>query len=235
MPPTSLVLLALAGLWAARHRPRLGGAVCALALLALVALSTPLAGLALAAELEPEPLRDPQAAGAQAIVILGGGRAYGAPEFGGETLSRDTLQRVRYGAVLARATGLPLLVAGGLPGRGTRAEADLMREALAREFGVPVRWAEAASTTTRDNARLSAKLLRPAGIERILLVTHAVHMPRARGNFERQGFAVTPAPTGYLGRDPFHAGHLVPGIEGLVRSHIALRERLALLRDRWFD
>lgn len=236
LPPTSLVLLALGGLLAARRLPRLGSIVAGLAVLALLVLSTPVVAVALARAVEPPPLADPRATRAQAIVVLGGGRALGAPEYGGETLNRETLQRVRYGAALARATGLPVLVSGGRPaGRGTHAEADLMREALEREFGVAVKWIENASNTTRDNARFSAPMLRAQGIDRILLVTHAVHMPRARAQFERQGLTVTPAPTGYLGREPFHAGHLVPGAEALRRSNAVLFERLALLRDRIFD
>lgn len=235
VPPTPLVLLALLGVWMSRRRPRLGGALATLSLVALLALSMPVVALALCDTLEPPPLGDAaavRAARAQAIVVLGGGRRHGAPEFGGETLNRDTLERVRYGAVLARATGLPLLVTGGKPGIGDRAEADLMRDTLEREFGLPVRWTENGSDTTRDNARLSAQWLRKDGIERVLLVTSAAHVRRARDNFERQGLVVVPAPTGYLGREPFHAGHLVPGLAGLERSHVALREWLAILRDR---
>jgi hypothetical protein len=34
-------------------------------------------------------------------------------EYGGDTLGRLTLERVRYGARVAKKTGLPVLVAGG--------------------------------------------------------------------------------------------------------------------------
>jgi len=41
------------------------------------------------------------------------------------------------------------------------------------------------------------ELLEPLGIDRILLVTSAIHMPRAVGLFEHQGFEVVPAPTDF--------------------------------------
>jgi uncharacterized SAM-binding protein YcdF (DUF218 family) len=239
VPPMPLVLLALLGLLLGRRRRGLGYSLAAASVVLLVVLATPVVALALVGTLEPAPITDPasvrQASGAQAIVILGGGRSVGAPEYGGETMTRDTLERVRYGAVLARASGLPILVSGGKPGIGERTEAELMREALERELGVGVRWAEAGSNTTRDYARLSARVLRAEGIERVLLVTHAVHMRRARANFEREGLVVVPAPTGFLGREPFHAGQLVPGIAGMFRTNVALREWIAILRDRLRD
>src|SRR5258707_4562639 len=54
--------------------------------------------------------REPHAA----IVILGAGRRVYAPEFGGETVDEFGLERVRYGAALARLTELPVLVSGRL-------------------------------------------------------------------------------------------------------------------------
>lgn len=228
LPPTSLVLLALLGLWWARRARALGLAVAAAALLGLLALSTGVAAHALIRTLEPAPLADAAAAHAQAIVILGGGRNRGAPEWGGETVRTTTLQRLRFGARLARATGLPVLVAGGKPGGGRRAEADLMRDLLRDELGVAPRWVEAASETTEENARFSAAWLRSAGIERVLLVTEAWHMERARLAFERHGLKVTAAPTGYLGQAPFRLLHLVPNAESLRIAHLALREWLGI-------
>ena len=54
------------------------------------------------------------AADAEAIVILGGGTRRNAPEYGGDTLGRLTLERVRYGAQVAKLTALPVLVTGGV-------------------------------------------------------------------------------------------------------------------------
>ncbi|TVO57644.1 YdcF family protein [Denitromonas halophila] len=133
----------------------------------------------------------------QAIVILGAGTRSYAPEYGDTTVNGLALERLRYGAKLARDSGRPLLVAGGAPERRTP-EALMMREVIEEEYGIVVRWAESASLDTRDNANLSARLLGAEGIEHIALVTHAAHMPRAKAAFEAAGLRVTPAPTAWL-------------------------------------
>jgi hypothetical protein len=96
------------------------------------------------------PLDIERARTAQAIVILGGGTRHNAAEYGGDTLGRLTLERVRYGARVARMTELPVLVSGGAPSGG-ESEAKLMQDALQREFGVPVRWVERSSARTRTH------------------------------------------------------------------------------------
>ena len=147
------------------------------------------------------PITAEQARGAQAIVILGGGRQFNAPEFDGETVSAITLQRLRYGARLARELQLPVLVSGGaVSGRYT--EAALMRDVLEQEFYVPVRWTETASLDTRDNARNTAALLQEENFRHIVLVTHASHIPRATKEFEQTGMNVIAAPTAWSSSRP---------------------------------
>lgn len=212
LPPLLPLLLILAGLvWI--NRRRRGGLALAWAGVALTLfLSTPLSVGWLLRPLENIPALDiGQAREAQAIVILGGGTRTSAPEYGGETVSRFTLERLRYGAWLARATELPVLVSGGAPS-GVRPEAALMRDVLQDEFRLPVRWAEEGSLDTRGNARLSAAMLKPQGIERIVLVTHASHMPRARQEFEAAGMTVLAAPTAWLGEPPGSNSDQPPGL-----------------------
>lgn len=229
LPPTLLLLLALAALALMRRRQRLGAALCALCLVATLALSTRAVADVLLRSLEPPPLQAPERAGAQAIVVLGSGRNLGAPEYGGETVSGSTLENVRYGARLARATGLPLLVTGGRPTGGSQSEAQLMRGILEREFGLPVRWVDPAADTTRDNALNSAALLAPSGVERVLLVTAAAKMPRAAAAFERAGLHVIAAPTSYAGQHAWQPTHLIPSAESLPLTYLALREWAAIL------
>lgn len=238
VPPTSLIVLALGGLWLARRRRAAGVALAACSLVALLVLSLPVVAYSLMARLEPPPLPDARAVGdARAIVVLGGGVARGAPDWGGDTLGLFTLQRVRYGARLAKAARLPVLVTGAGPLDGRPGEAALMRETLEHEFGVPVRWFDERARTTAGNAREAAALLRAAGIGRVVLVTSAFHMPRARRAFEQAGLQVVAAPTGYFG----HAGtafewtHLVPGGDALRVSYLALREMAARLMYRVVD
>jgi uncharacterized SAM-binding protein YcdF (DUF218 family) len=192
--------------------------------LLLLALSTPVVANAIVRTLEPPPAAIDEIKRAQAIVVLGGGRNLGSPEWGGETVNDYTLRRARYGARLARETGLPLYVSGGKPTGGESAEGTLMRGLLTSELGVPVKWVETASETTREQAQMVAQDLRPQHISRIALVTDAVHMPRARRAFELAGLMVIAAPTGYTGQRPFAPYQLIPGPVALRKSHIALRE-----------
>lgn len=234
LPPAGPLLLALCGLWLTRAKSwrwQHGGRwLATLSLLGLLLLSLPFVGNALMAPLEPHPPIAPeQLLRVQAIVILGGGSYHAAPEYGGDTVGYTTLERLRYGARLARQSGLPLLVSGGAP-YGGRAEAESMKAALEQDFGVKVRWVETASRDTAENASLSAPLLKAAGVARIALVSHGWHLPRAVPLFAKQGFKVIPAPT------VFSTPAADPLLDWLPHdfrySRIALREHLARLIDR---
>jgi uncharacterized SAM-binding protein YcdF (DUF218 family) len=229
LPPTGPLLIALLGLALLTRRPRWGRALAWLGVLALAALSLPVVSHALLRLVDPSaPLDVTQARDAQAIVILGGGIRRAAPEYGGDTLGRLTLERVRYGALLARTTKLPVLVTGGAVYGGT-AEAVLMRKALEEEFSVPVAWTEARSRNTEENARNSAAILAAAGIRRVLLVGHGFDMPRAVAEFASAGLHATRAPTVIAADRPRfdHPIQLLPSMGALQTSYYALYELLA--------
>ncbi|HKW80504.1 MAG TPA: YdcF family protein [Casimicrobiaceae bacterium] len=229
LPPTGPLLVALAGLALLHRRFHLATRLAWIGVLSLAVLSMPAVAVLLLQLLKPPaPFDRAEAGDAHAIVILGGGIRHDAPEYGGDTLNALTLERVRYGARLARETGLPLLVTGGSTYGGTP-EAHLMREALQREFGLSARWAEDRSRTTHESARNSAALLRAAGIGRVVLVAHAFDMRRARAEFAAAGIATVPAATGLPSRGPPRLIDYLPGIGGLEGSYYALYEILANL------
>ncbi len=195
--------------------------------LLLLVLSVPLVAVALTRSVDKAPPLDfERARSAQAVVILGGGTRRNAAEYGGDTLGHLTLERVRYGARVARVTGLPVLVTGGSV-LGGETEAKLMQDSLEQEFGVRVRWAEAHSRNTRENAIYSSVILRDAGIDRVVLVAHAVDMRRASAEFEAQGIAIIKAPTGMPRSGDGKLLDYVPSIAGLQVSHCAVYELLA--------
>ena len=224
LPPTSLIALTLLGIVMLKRRRVAGVTLIVCSQVLLLALSTPVVANALVRSLEPPPVSVEQVRRAQAIVVLGGGRNLGSPEWGGESVNDYTLRRTRYGARLARETGLPVYVSGGKPTGGHLAEGTLMRELMAREFNEPVKWVDAASETTREQALIVAKDLKAQQISRIALVTDAVHMPRAQRAFELAGMAVVSAPTGYTAQRPLAPYQLIPGPAALLHSHVALRE-----------
>jgi uncharacterized SAM-binding protein YcdF (DUF218 family) len=224
LPPTSLILVAIVGALVLPRRRSLGLALVLGSQLLLLALSLPVVAGALARSLEPPPVNLADLKHAQAIVILAGGNNRGSPEWGGETVKTFTLQRLRYGARLARETGLPIYVTGGKPGGSKHAEATLMRDVLVQEYNLPVRWVDVEARTTGENAQMAARDLKAEGVTRVALVTDAMHMPRSRQVFEAHGLEVIACPTAYAGQRRFEPAQLVPGPGALQTSHLAMRE-----------
>lgn len=227
-PGNGLALLGLAALY---RRRRWAFAVALFGGILLFLQSLPLVGLALMGTLEDRAgVWQPDTTGAQAIVILGSGLIRPVAEFGGETATDRSLIRLRHGARLARQAQLPVLISGGRPLNAENAEAAVMADILHKEFGVPVRWREEASMDTAGNARYSAEILRQAGITRIVLVTQAFHMPRARMLFEAAGLQVVPAPAHFVSktRGGFEANDLLPSASALHYSYYALHEWLGI-------
>ncbi len=230
LPPLMLVLLLAAGLVLCRRRRRLARSLILLSTAALYALSTPWVGGLLQKTLEISvPVSPADLDTADAIVVLGGGRRVAAAEYGGDTVNGISLERLRYAALLHRASGLPILATGGKPGGGTLAEGRIMQRILQNEYGIAASWAEDASLTTWDNARLSAALLKDKGIRRIVLVTHAWHLRRAVPLFEAQGLGVVPAGLQFSGARPDSILDLLPTPAGLRDSTFALHEWLGIL------
>jgi len=153
-------------------------------LLALGVLAfTPLTDL-----LQPEPPPPPRPA--DAIVVLGSYMGVDG------MLSAASLQRAVQGIQLYRRGLAPLLVMAGAR-LGPLAEAEV-RAQLARDLGIPAEalLTDAGGRTTRDEAWRMWRLLEPRGARHVLLVTSGEHMLRARQQFEREGFTVTPSPVG---------------------------------------
>jgi len=230
LPPLNFLILGVAGLMLLKRRPQLGKCLIGAMLALLWIFSLRVVGDPLMALLEREAhtpvekLHD-----AQAIVVLGGGTYFNAPEYGGDTVSGITLGRLRLAAVLYHKTGLPLLVTGGNPGGGKFPEAVLMKKTLEDELGVPVRWVEGASDNTRQNAVNSMKLLASTDIRTVVLVTQAWHMPRAKSIFESAGFRVLPAGTGFHGNSNLTVLSFLPSVMGLFNSGIFMHEAIGLL------
>lgn len=235
LPPGANLLCILAGVLVGFRFRAIGRAMVAVGIVSLYLLSTSLGADWLSRGVQAHPALTPAtvaASGAQAIVILGGGRYPEGPEFGRETVSEPTLVRLRYGAFLARHAGLPVLVTGGRVHGESTAEAELMRDAASDAFGLEVKWVEDQSFNTAENGLFSARILKAEGIAHVALVTHSVHMRRAVTVFERTGLRVTPAPTQVDTRGdgdyPFF-DLLLPTANNLHQSASVLHEWVGLL------
>ena len=227
LPPTGPLILAFLGLLLLKARPMLARGLAWLGILTLLVFSLPFVSHALLSFLDRAPPYDfAKASNAQAIVILGGGVRRNALEYGGDTLGRLTLERVRYGALVARKTRLPILVTGGVV-YGAVSEASLMTQSLEEEFHVKVRWAEVMSRNTHENAVRSAEILLASGIRHVILVAHGFDMRRAKAEFTAAGLEVDPAPTYIPSGKSDGVLELVPSMSSLQDSYYALYELLA--------
>lgn len=206
LPPGILLLFLLAAWWLRHSRPRLAGALFAVGLGGLWLMSLPVMVEWSARAIEREPALAPSewsslSERADAIVLLGSGRERGDPAWGSNQPTGIGLERQRYAAQLAKASGLPVMVTGGLHYGTPPSEAQIMADSLREDSGVEVRWKEERSRTTWENAQMSAEILLPQGIKRVVVVTQAWHMPRSVWSFEKAGFEVVPAPVGFLSVD----------------------------------
>ena len=161
----------------------------------------------------------------QAIVILSGGVRYNSVWPSGAEVRAVTLARLAEGARLARQYQLPILVSGGAV-ESSPAEALIMAKTLQDDFGLSADFVEDESLNTHENAVDSARILKKAGIQRIWLVTSAVHLPRAMAEFVAADLSVAPAPAGALRGPPHGLMAWLPQPWALESSHAALYEFL---------
>ena len=235
LPPLSLILLGAFGWVLLKRHTRLGKSLIAISFTLLYLLASPLVADHLLGLLEKDikPVQAEDMRRAQAIVILAGGAYRDAPEYGLDSAGTLTLARLQYGAHLQRMTGLPILVTGGNPENGL-AEAQIMRQTLEEHFEVPVKWVEARAFNTAQNARFSAEILLPVEIKKVLVVSHAWHMPRARYAFEKVGMSFLPAPTRFANPPPqndtgYSLFDFIPNARALEKSYFALHELIGLV------
>lgn len=234
LPPTGLLLLILFGLLLVALRQRGAGLfVAAAGTVSLWLLSCHGAAMVLAATLLPQvpPVLPERLAGVQAIVVLGGGVLRDSPEYGAAQPNGQFAARLRYAAWLARRTGKPIAISGGIGwasvGGDLAPEGEVARWMLAQDYGITPRWTDAASRDTRENAVRTRELLARDGIQRIALVTHSWHMPRAADEFERVGFQVLPAPAAFPSAQVRPLLEWLPSSDGITLSHLVIREAVA--------
>lgn len=235
LPPGCLLVLALLGLVLARRYKRASVALFTASFLVLYLLSIPLVSGLLrgwSESVPPLPLDRAHEYGADAIVVLGGGVRFEAPEYEGRAVcSGSTLKRVTYGSYLAKELKLPVLVTGGYGRKPGEAEGVVMKAHL-ESVGVPEVLVEKESRNTFENAKFSKAIAENAGIKKVLLVTSADHARRAEEVFRKQGFQVLSAPTDYrTAYAPWERGVLrvVPTHAHFDESCRALRAQLGLL------
>lgn len=229
-------LVALGLVW--RGRRRAGVALAGLCLAALWLFSTPWVAWALAMPLEQRHPPVPAAASpvADAVLVLGGALSAPLPPEQPHIGFGMAAERVWHAASLYRAGKARwVLVSGGnKPGyEDVAPEAEAIAEVL-RALGVPAGALrlEGRSRNTRENAAFSRPMVRQVGARRVLLVTSALHMPRALKEFQTafagSGVAFIPAATDAdaLGDEPDGWAAWLPDARALEWSSRAVKEYL---------
>jgi uncharacterized SAM-binding protein YcdF (DUF218 family) len=197
-----LLGLAIANLWRKRRETRRRLLVLTALFVTLTLLSTPAVGHLALGTLEGRfPPLEQRPADAEAIVVLADG--VNLPDEPGGPAEPDsgTMHRCRHAAELyQRGAACPVLLSGGKVDADVPEVtfAEVMRTYLlqlgVRDADVIM---EATSRNTYENAVESRKLLERHNIRKVVLVTDAVHMNRARACFRKQGLEVVAAPCHY--------------------------------------
>lgn len=229
-----LLIIAILNFW---QRPYRAGIALLLALGVLLLSSSGWFADAMVSALESQnpPLVNPPKA--EAIIVLGGSTY--PPNYPRQWPEvNEAGDRILYGAKLYREGRAPKVILSG--GRiewkdGGQAEAIDMRTLMAT-MGVPRKdiLLEPDSLNTYENARNVKTVLKKNEIDgKILLVTSAMHMPRSRAIFKKQGMDVIPAPTDFLvepNRDNTSSRekllNILPDAEALEQTTKAVKERI---------
>ncbi|HZH57937.1 ElyC/SanA/YdcF family protein [Yanghanlia caeni] len=184
-----VTLLVLGVLCSMLRRPRLGALITVSGVAWVLFWSLPASTLWAGGHLEQRyPYRPPdQLPVAEAIVVLGGSTASNRANWFEPYDRQRTISRVDTAAELYHAGRAPHVVVSGAALDGNVSESQIMANNL-RQLGVPseVIIQESESLTTYENAVYTARLLKELQLDRVLLVTSALHMPRAMGVFRKQ-------------------------------------------------
>ena len=192
------LIVALVMLW---KRPRIAAGAIALALTLLLLSSNGWVSNLLVRSLEWQNIPPAQLPNADAIVVLGGGTK--SPTWPRPTVDlSEEGDRVIYDAQLYRQQKAPIIILSGgrVNWRGTGSPESADMATVLTSIGIPSTAIvqEPDSLNTYQNAVNVRKILESLQIRNVLLVTSAMHMPRASKIFQRQGIQAIPAPTDFL-------------------------------------
>ncbi|WGV26173.1 YdcF family protein [Halotia branconii] len=237
------LVVALITLW---KRPRIAAGAIALSLILLLVCSNAWVSKSLARSLEWQNLPLNPIPNADAIVVLGGATKSASPPRPTVDLS-EAGDRVIYAAQLYRQKKAPIIILSGgrISWRGSGSPESADMATILTSIGIPSEAIvqEPDSFNTYQNAVNVKKILETRGINRILLITSAMHMPRSLKIFQRQGIDVIPAPTDFLvsqgdikelGSTPKAAIlSLLPDSDNLNQFTSALKEYIGSFVYRW--
>ncbi|MGN6669978.1 MAG: YdcF family protein [Candidatus Nucleicultricaceae bacterium] len=121
---------------------------------------------------------------------------------------------------------------GGVAIPGAKSESDYAKELFeSMGFDTSSIIFEGSSKDTVQNATLSFNLVKPKPGEKWLLVTSALHMPRAVGLFEGAGWSVVPYPVDYHTSGRYDKAPNLSIVKAFYAWHHAIREFVAMTNN----
>jgi uncharacterized SAM-binding protein YcdF (DUF218 family) len=236
LPPGVFVLLLfiLAARWSRRKRASAALGTVAIALLLWISAVVPTAVLLTRGLERRYPL--PEKIVGDVIILLGGGYFDRARDLTGTGFpAGDMAGRLITALRLQRQLDLPLILSSGQVSRHTLAGARIDQRIL-MDLGVPANriHVETASRDTAENAYYSQKICASEGYRHPIIVTSAVHLPRAVRLFRDAGLEVLPVPAYRRTWEDHDYTWLswLPSATALEATSAALHEYLGLLYDR---
>jgi uncharacterized SAM-binding protein YcdF (DUF218 family) len=236
---TSLLIVVAAAI--VLRRPSIARTCCLIAFSILFLASNRWVNFALVRPLEDSYLSSISPSAADAIVILGGsvGPAF-QPRRNVHLMTGD---RLLYAAMLYRSHKAPLVVVTGamVPWRESELTEGKSTSQVLVLMGVPPSAIvmEPPSSNTYQEANAVKQVMRTHNLHRILLVTSAMHMPRAYRTFRHQGIDSIPSPTDFAVTDDDvvqsdatfeeFALSLIPDVNVLATTTAALKEYIGLV------
>jgi uncharacterized SAM-binding protein YcdF (DUF218 family) len=172
------------------------------------------------------------AAGADAVVVLGGGaNTFSAGGVVVGELAPLSVLRALEAARVYRLIGARLVVASGgipIPESQLKPESEMLRDLLVTA-GVPADriLQESESRTTRDEAQLLKLILSSRGVERFVLVTSPTHMRRATAIFQAEGLHPIPSISQLYSDDIVHPSLFLPTSGSRYLSDVAIYDYAA--------
>jgi uncharacterized SAM-binding protein YcdF (DUF218 family) len=223
-----------------RRRPRLATAAACAALIVLLLASNWWVSMSMVDYLENRVIPDKPLPQAQAIVVLSSAAEPATPPQPTASIDGATANRLLEGVKLYREGKAPVVILSGgqLPWLKDLPPMSEGMAGIIESMGVPASAIiqEPDSGNTYQNALGVKAILAARNIQRILLVTSAMHMPRALALFRHQGIDATAAPCDFLSTPAGWRSHtadwqavilaLIPDPDALATTNMAIREFL---------
>ena len=167
------------------------------------------------------------------IIVLGGGHGFDDRLPANSLLSLTALSRLNEGIRLHRQIPKSTLILSGYSSSGRTTQAEMLRNTAlllgVEESNILI---QTKPGNTLEEAQVYAE--KYSGDEQIILVTSAVHMPRAVMLFERVGINVIPSPANYQLKGSWrHVWFGLPSIDNIKKLRSAIHEYAAILRYKF--